>query len=175
MTSEPPRIEWAEETGSTNSDARDRAAAGERGPLWLAARRQNAGRGRRGRVWTGLDGNLFATGLYTLHGDPARAAELSFLAALAVADLCDSVTGDHARTRVKWPNDVLVDGRKTAGILLESGQAAGGGLAAITSLAIHGKPLGMVRTERTTVQPAALRYGSRCCGLHPPTVRRVTR
>lgn len=101
---------------------------GERGPLWIATRRQTAGRGRRGRSWTGLDGNLFTTGLFTLQCDPARAAELSFAAAIAVADVCDRVSHDVLRTRLKWPNDVLFDGRKIAGILLESGQAPGGGL-----------------------------------------------
>lgn len=123
-----PRIEWVEETGSTNADIRDRAAAGERGPLWLAARRQTAGRGRRGRVWSGHGGNLFTTGLYTFQCEPARAAELSFAAALAVAAVCDSATRDPALTRLKWPNDALVGGRKVAGILLESGAAPGGGL-----------------------------------------------
>ena len=123
-----PRIDWLDETASTNQDARERAIGGERGPLWIAARRQTAGRGRRGRAWTGLDGNLFTTGLYTLQVDAARASELSFAAALAVAAVCDRALGDTARTRLKWPNDVLVDGRKAAGILLESGEAPGGGL-----------------------------------------------
>jgi len=124
----PPAIEWLDETRSTNADARERAQTGERGPLWIAARRQTAGRGRRGRAWSGLDGNLFATGLYTLQADPARIAELSFAASLAVADVCDLALKDPASTRVKWPNDVLVNRRKVAGILLESGQAPGGGL-----------------------------------------------
>lgn len=128
MTADAPRLVWLDEAASTNSEARDRAQAGERGPVWIAARRQTAGRGRRGRAWTGLDGNLFTTGLFSLQGDPARAAELSFAAALAVAEVCDGASGNPDRTRLKWPNDVLFDGRKLAGILLESGQAPGGGL-----------------------------------------------
>jgi len=123
-----PEIEWLDETRSTNADARERALAGARGPLWIAARRQLAGRGRRGRPWSGLEGNLFTTGLYVLQADPARVAELSFAAALAVADVCDIALKDPAATRVKWPNDVLVNRRKVAGILLESGQAPGGGI-----------------------------------------------
>lgn len=123
-----PQTVWLEECASTNAEARLRAEAGGRGPVWIAAKRQTAGRGRRGRSWSGLTGNLFATGLYTLSCEPARAAELSFAAALAVASVCDRATGDPLRTRVKWPNDVLVDGRKVAGILLESGAAPGGGL-----------------------------------------------
>ncbi len=127
LSARPDRV-WLDEAGSTNAEAREQAEAGNRGPFWIAARRQTSGRGRRGRAWTGLEGNLFTTGLYTLPGDPAQAAELSFLAALAVAEVCDLALEDRARTRVKWPNDVLVDGRKVCGILLESGQAPGGGL-----------------------------------------------
>ncbi len=122
------RTEWLDETGSTNALAAERALAGERGPIWIAARRQTAGRGRRGREWSALDGNLFTTGLFTIDVGPALAAQLSFAAALAVADVCDIALGDPSRTRVKWPNDVLVDGHKVAGILLESGSAPGGGL-----------------------------------------------
>ena len=105
-----------------------RAEAGTRGPLWIAAKRQTAGRGRRGRSWLGLEGNLFTTGLYTLQAEPGRAAELSFVAALAGAAVCDHVLKDIHRTKLKWPNDVMVDGRKVSGILLESGVASGGGL-----------------------------------------------
>ncbi|WP_417483724.1 biotin--[acetyl-CoA-carboxylase] ligase [Maricaulis salignorans] len=128
MTALAPRIEWLEETGSTNADARERAMAGERGPVWIAAQRQTAGRGRRGRDWHSLDGNLFTSGLYVFDRPPGQAAQLSFIAALAVAAVCDAALGDAGRTRLKWPNDVLVDGRKVAGILLESGAAPGGGL-----------------------------------------------
>ena len=122
------RTEWREETASTNSDARSLAEAGERGPLWIAAKRQTAGRGRRGRSWSGMDGNLFTTGLFTFSADPGEVATLSFAAALAVAEVCDTAGIDPARTKLKWPNDVLVDDRKLAGILLESGAAPGGGM-----------------------------------------------
>jgi len=122
------RIEWLEETTSTNAIAAERAGQGERGPLWIGTRRQSAGRGRRGRAWTGLDGNLFATGLYTLNTTPAAAAELSFATAIAVAQVCDSALRDPVAIKVKWPNDILLNGRKLAGILLESGKAPGGGL-----------------------------------------------
>ncbi|WP_339738843.1 biotin--[acetyl-CoA-carboxylase] ligase [uncultured Maricaulis sp.] len=128
MAARTPRIEWLEQTGSTNAEARERALAGEGGPLWIAARQQTSGRGRRGRPWKSLHGNLFASGLYAIDRPPAQAAQLSFVAALAVAAVCDAALGDAGRTRLKWPNDVLVDGRKVAGILLESGSAATGGL-----------------------------------------------
>ena len=107
-----------DEIDSTNEEARRRAAIGERGPLWITARRQTAGRGRRGRAWDSPDGNLMATLLIAPGVSAPEAARLSFVAALAVHDLVSA----HARApvRVKWPNDVLVDGKKIAGILLES-------------------------------------------------------
>ena len=72
-----------EELDSTNAEARRRADAGERGPIWLMARRQSAGRGRRGRAWDGGQGNLTATLLMTLDKPPLEAAQLAFVAALA--------------------------------------------------------------------------------------------
>lgn len=120
-------ITYFDTLDSTNEEAKRQAMAGATGPLWIVARRQSSGRGRRGRVWTSTPGNLFATGLYRLDCEPARAAQLSFAAALAVGDLCASVL-DPDRVRLKWPNDVLVGGRKISGILLESGQHADGGL-----------------------------------------------
>ena len=85
------RTEWLAETDSTNEEARRRALAGERGPLWIAARRQSAGRGRRGRQWADLTGNLYTTGLYVLDAKPGEAAQLSFAAALAAAEACEAV------------------------------------------------------------------------------------
>lgn len=111
-----------DEIDSTNSEARRRAEAGEAGPLWITAARQTAGRGRRGRIWQGADGNLAATLLLRPDASPAVAAQLSFAAALAVADLAAHFAPAAAVT-VKWPNDVLVDGRKLSGILLEAGDA----------------------------------------------------
>jgi BirA family biotin operon repressor/biotin-[acetyl-CoA-carboxylase] ligase len=121
------RIEVFETLDSTNEEAKRRALAGETGPLWIIARSQSAGRGRRGRAWTSKTGNLFTTGLFKLDASPGRLAQLSFAAALAVGDLAASVI-DPALVRLKWPNDVLVGGRKVTGILLESGAHPQGGL-----------------------------------------------
>ena len=106
--------------GSTNTEALALARAGERGPLWIVARGQSAGRGRRGRVWVSEPGNLYASLLLTDPSPPERAAELSFVAALAVHDAIVAVvpTG-AARLALKWPNDVLIDGQKFSGILIE--------------------------------------------------------
>ena len=109
-----------DEIDSTNAEARRRAEAGEAGPLWITAARQTAGRGRRGRVWQGGAGNLAATLLLRPGVAPAAAAQLGFAAALAVADLA-AHCAPKATVTVKWPNDVLADGRKLSGILLEAG------------------------------------------------------
>jgi BirA family biotin operon repressor/biotin-[acetyl-CoA-carboxylase] ligase len=106
-----------DELDSTNEEARRRAAAGEAGPLWILAARQSAGRGRRGRVWVSPPGNLAATLLLRPGRPAAECAQLSFVAAIAAADLIAAHTGD---VTVKWPNDVLAGGRKIAGILLEA-------------------------------------------------------
>jgi BirA family biotin operon repressor/biotin-[acetyl-CoA-carboxylase] ligase len=113
------------ELDSTNSEARRLADAGEPGPLWIIADRQTSGRGRRGRVWQTDSGNLAATLLLRPDAPPSVIGQLSFVAALAVADLASHFAHLAAIT-VKWPNDVLADGKKLAGILLESGPAPEG-------------------------------------------------
>jgi BirA family transcriptional regulator, biotin operon repressor / biotin---[acetyl-CoA-carboxylase] ligase len=119
VTDHPP-IEAYDEIDSTNAEARRRAEAGEGGPVWITAARQTAGRGRRGRSWSTETGNLAATLLTTTCLPPAEAAQLSFVAALAACDLADTCLGTGA-ARLKWPNEVLVFGRKAVGILVESG------------------------------------------------------
>jgi BirA family biotin operon repressor/biotin-[acetyl-CoA-carboxylase] ligase len=125
--SAPPRILTYPVLDSTNAEARRLADAGERGPLWITAERQTAGRGRRGRAWSTGEGNLAATLLFTCDRPPAEAAQVAFVAALAVAETFDAFV-PPSLVSIKWPNDVLVDGRKAAGILIESGTSASGGL-----------------------------------------------
>ena len=111
-----------DELDSTNEEARRRAAAGDVGPLWIMARSQTAGRGRRGREWVSPRGNLMATLLMKPGCAPAEAARLSFVAALAVHDaLCAWLPSE--RVQLKWPNDTLVNGKKISGILLETATA----------------------------------------------------
>lgn len=112
-----------DEIGSTNAEALARAAGTEAVPgrCWFVARAQTAGRGRRGRPWDSRPGNLYASLLLVDPAPPARQPELCFVAALALYDAVRTVTGiDPLRIGVKWPNDVLVDGGKLAGILLEA-------------------------------------------------------
>jgi len=123
----PPIVAF-DEIDSTNAEARRRAEAGEAGPVWLTAARQTAGKGRRGRAWeTGAGGNLAATLLLTTRRPPAEAAQISFVAAMAVADLADAFV-PASLVSLKWPNDPLISGRKVSGILIESGAAPMGGL-----------------------------------------------
>jgi BirA family transcriptional regulator, biotin operon repressor / biotin---[acetyl-CoA-carboxylase] ligase len=106
---------------STNAEALGLARAGERGPLWVKARQQSAGRGRRGRTWVSEPGNLFATLLLTDPAPPERAAQLSFVAALALHDAIVAQAPALApQITFKWPNDVLLGGAKVAGILIEA-------------------------------------------------------
>lgn len=116
-----------DQTDSTNAEARRRAEAGETGPLWIVARRQFGGRGRRGRQWESQDGNLFCTLLQVTQKSPAEAAQVTFVAALAVADLLDAWAPPSLVT-IKWPNDVMLAGNKASGVLVESGAHEGGGL-----------------------------------------------
>ena len=106
--------------GSTNAEALRLARAAERGPLWIVARSQTAGRGRRGRPWVSEPGNLYASLLLTDPSPPERAAELSFVAALAVHDAVGGrIPGLARRLALKWRNDCLVEGKKFGGILIE--------------------------------------------------------
>jgi BirA family biotin operon repressor/biotin-[acetyl-CoA-carboxylase] ligase len=122
-----PPIEAYDELDSTNAEARRRAEGGAGGPVWITAAVQTAGRGRRGRAWSTTKGNLAATLLLTTDLAPADAAQISFVAALAAADLADACLGQGA-ARLKWPNDVLIHGKKAVGILVESGPRADGRL-----------------------------------------------
>lgn len=115
------RHERYETLGSTNAEALARARAGERGPLWISAETQTGGRGRRGKSWNSPAGNLYASLLLTEPSPPALAAQLSFVAALAVHDAVSSCAPSAAsRLKFKWPNDLLLDGRKLAGLLIEA-------------------------------------------------------
>ena len=122
-----PPIESYAELDSTSAEARRRAEAGEGGPVWITALVQTAGRGRRGRAWDTSLGNLAATLLFNTDKPPVEAAQVSFLAALAAAELAETCLGPDV-ARLKWPNDLLIHGRKSAGILVESGTRADGRL-----------------------------------------------
>ena len=113
------------EVDSTIAEAARRAALGD-GPCWILAGFQTAGRGRRGRPWVSPRGNFHATLLMRPAGGPARAALRSFIAALALHQALSDVTGLPQGLALKWPNDLLLNGGKVSGILLESLGSQGG-------------------------------------------------
>ncbi len=106
---------------STNAEAVRRANSGERGPIWFLALEQTAGKARRGRVWRDLSGNFSASLLMRPECSPNEAALRSFIAALALREALIEMCGREDIFTLKWPNDVLLNNRKLAGILLESG------------------------------------------------------
>ncbi len=112
------RLVEYDEIGSTSAEARKRFDRGERGPIWILAELQTDGYGRRGSAWRQKPGDLAATFLTRAPGPRARVGELSFVAALAIYEALERVC-DGARLSIKWPNDMLLDGGKTGGILLE--------------------------------------------------------
>lgn len=106
---------------STNTEALRLAALGAASGLVVVAEEQTAGRGRAGRHWISPSGNLYCSVVWRPRVETARVAQSAFVAALAVAEaICPPVLPATAVVSCKWPNDVLVDGRKVAGVLLEA-------------------------------------------------------
>ncbi|MBV7266988.1 biotin--[acetyl-CoA-carboxylase] ligase [Erythrobacter sp. WH131] len=109
------------ETGSTNADLAAAIRRGERQSegAWLVAERQTAGRGRQGREWFDGFGNFMGSTVVELKEGDKAPATLSFAAALAVNDAVENAIGGAGKVELKWPNDVMLDGGKLSGILLE--------------------------------------------------------
>ncbi len=147
------RLTAFDEIGSTNAEALERAATGDRGNHWLVTTLQTAGRGRRGRPWQTSRGNLAATHLAVLDLPSAMAATLGFVAGLSLDEAIRRVVpglrlataldwtegaGENTdRLRLKWPNDVLIDGRKLAGILLEASSLPDGRVAVAAGIGVN--------------------------------------
>lgn len=124
-TAEGYRRDRREAVDSTNTAALNRAHTGDAGNLWVTATSQSVGRGRSGRHWVSEPGNLYASLLLI---DPAPAEKLSQLALVAAVALARAVENSGRIGRpvnLKWPNDLLIDGRKVSGILLESAFLSG--------------------------------------------------
>ncbi|MCW5696650.1 MAG: biotin--[acetyl-CoA-carboxylase] ligase [Bauldia sp.] len=145
------RLDSHDTVGSTNAEALAAAAAGDPGRLWVAAAEQTAGVGRRGRKWHTPAGNLAATVFTVTDVTPTKAATLGFVAGLAldqalhsvapalpVAMAMDGGEGDRCvRFALKWPNDVLADGAKIAGILLQTVPVPGDRLGVIVGMGVN--------------------------------------
>ncbi|MBV9739410.1 MAG: biotin--[acetyl-CoA-carboxylase] ligase [Hyphomicrobiales bacterium] len=132
------RMQTQAEVSSTSDIALGRAREGERSRLWIVARSQTKGRGRHGRVFLSPPGNLYAS-LFLNEGCRAsHAPELGFVAGLALFDAAAALTGlAHPRLSLKWPNDLLVDGKKCAGVLLEGHALHDGVFALIIGIGVN--------------------------------------
>lgn len=115
----PFRVAAFDVLGSTNDEALDRIKAGDPGGLFVVADRQTGGRGRQGRSWVSPPGNLYATLALVDPCAPSVAPRLGFVAGVAMATALRRLCGGDERLAIKWPNDVLFDGAKLAGLLLE--------------------------------------------------------
>ncbi|NKB57065.1 MAG: biotin--[acetyl-CoA-carboxylase] ligase [Alphaproteobacteria bacterium] len=114
-----------ESVGSTNDEARARALDGASDGTVVWAREQIAGRGRRGRTWSSPQGNLYTSTIFRPGKPAGETAQLSLVAAVALGDALASLLPEAAAVGCKWPNDILVNGAKVAGILLESSGSGG--------------------------------------------------
>jgi BirA family biotin operon repressor/biotin-[acetyl-CoA-carboxylase] ligase len=116
-----PALEWHEELGSTSDRLKDLARAGA--PAWtvVVGERQTGGRGREGRTWQSPKGGLYLSVL--LRPESERVSLVPLAAGVAVAE---AVLEFGVRAELKWPNDVLVSGRKLAGILAEASSSGSG-------------------------------------------------
>ena len=113
------RVDWVDETGSTNADLLAAARQGAESGAVLVADYQRAGRGRRGRSWEAVPGSSLLFSVLVRPGLPAEAAHLVTTAlALSAVEACDALAG--VRPGLKWPNDLVVADRKLAGVLAES-------------------------------------------------------
>jgi len=146
------RLAGFDSIGSTNSEALAAATAGDPGGIWFAALQQTAGRGRRGREWHSPSGNLAASLLVVPDAPADIIATLGFVAGVALntglsailpggmvrvgIDGADDLDG-RSRIALKWPNDVLADGAKLAGILLESSKTRDGRTAIIIGIGVN--------------------------------------
>jgi BirA family biotin operon repressor/biotin-[acetyl-CoA-carboxylase] ligase len=123
---------------SSNAEALSLYGRGERGPLWVTAGRQTGGRGRRGRAGVSEPGNLFASLLLTDAALPEHWPELAFVAALAIHDaIAELAPALRSQLLIKWPNDLLLGGKKFAGILIEGEGGGEHGGAVVVGIGVN--------------------------------------
>ncbi len=149
---------------STNVEAMRRIAGGDRGPRWIIADEQTAGRGRSGRAWASEPGNFYGSLILPVAGRPAVAHHLSLLMGIAVYDAIVSIAGASAVSglRLKWPNDVLIGQAKLCGLLPEStNHPDGTGLLVVFGIGINlitppvdlGRPVAALADHGLSVTP----------------------
>lgn len=131
------RLESFDTIGSTNDEAMRRAQSGDPGRLWILAHEQTSGRGRHGRNWTSPRGNLHASLLLV---DPApvdKVPELGFVAGLALISAIRPFLENDPQLGLKWPNDLVHNGAKLAGILLAGSRTPDGRFACVIGMGVN--------------------------------------
>lgn len=148
------RVIGFDSIGSTNVEAMSAALSGDGGKIWYAALQQTAGRGRRGRAWESPHGNLAASLMIVPDAGSGVLATLGFVAGVALNHALERIVpqaairsgidgadgssgGGRARIALKWPNDVLADGAKLAGILLEAQKRPDGRQAIVIGFGVN--------------------------------------
>jgi BirA family transcriptional regulator, biotin operon repressor / biotin---[acetyl-CoA-carboxylase] ligase len=155
------RLVSRETVGSTNDEAKRLARSGAEQGTLVWALEQTAGRGRRAREWVSPRGNLYASLVLRPACPLDRAAQLGFVAALAVGEALAALVPGLGEPALKWPNDVLVGGRKIAGLLLESEIGENGNLGFL----IVGVGINLVSAPSDAEFPATSVAGE---GYRPP-------
>lgn len=158
------RLHRYDRIGSTNDEAKALARAGAPAGTLVWAGEQTAGRGRRGRLWVSPPGNLYLSLVARPAGASPRAAQLGFVAALALGEALTPSVGAPGELRYKWPNDVLLNGRKLAGILLESETVAAG----TVDFVVIGVGVNLVSTPREAEYPATSLAAEGIAGVTAP-------
>jgi BirA family transcriptional regulator, biotin operon repressor / biotin---[acetyl-CoA-carboxylase] ligase len=155
-----------ERVASTNDEARRLAEDGAPAGLVVVAREQTRGRGRYGRSWTSPPGNLYASVLLRPDCTLAASAQLSLVAGLALGEALAGLGPPDLAIALKWPNDVLVNGAKTAGILLESAARTDGRAGWV----IVGSGVNIVSCPKDTPYPATCLVAEGFAPLEPLTL-----
>lgn len=143
---------------STNAEA-VRIAKTVSGPTWILGLRQTQGRGRRGRAWMDPEGNFAGTLLLFPQGDPHSFALRSFVMSLALADSFERLFPHQVTCQLKWPNDVLLNGAKVAGILLETVALSAGQMALAIGVGVNLKNAPEASNLENRALPPASIYG----------------
>lgn len=130
------RLNGFDTVGSTMIEAARAAQAGDVGDVWFCALEQTSGRGRRGRPWQTIHGNLAASLLVVPQCDPSVTATLGFVAGVALHRALVSMAPD-AGIALKWPNDVLAGGAKLSGMLLEAQKQPDGQMAVVIGIGVN--------------------------------------
>lgn len=165
------KLNWYPTVDSTNLVALKLAlASGEMGndarlldKQWVVAAEQTSGRARRGRSWHSPVGNLYTSLLLTGNIRAETASQLGFVAGVSIAEAISQATaqfgGPKVNVSLKWPNDILLDGAKSAGILLELSRAPNGLPVLVIGIGINIA----IKAENTGYQTASLNHSGIMC------------